>query len=391
MPIGDCRRIGIADVALERELFAEHLLTELGGAALLAAEIVADRSFGGAGVEQAGHEREEPCRRPRLEDHGVAPGLERARLLALERLVRGGLGEVHRIDQRGVLDAGDARPAGAAAVLRARRQDEARLRILVVGEQSLRVRGAGRLIDLRDVAGAEHALLGADVEALPHRPRPLRRPVVHAARERRVHRFVLLRPDQHRRLGVVARLAGPLQRIGHAVLQGGVVEITHRRGPRLVAEMNGDGDTAVELHHVGGDVGVREAGRRTLAAVELDLDRIGFGHVDHLAGDRLHFIAGVHTWGSRVQGSRFRGSASPVSVSRAARAVRAAGAAAALSRGGRRRAAGGRPHHSRARQPFDQVLALARRTRRRAPGVHVGLELPVTVTALIFEDRHSKY
>src|SRR5688500_8857916 len=71
-----------------------------------------------------------------------------------------------------------------------------------------------------------------------------------------------------------------------------------------------------------------------------------------------------------VQGLGFRGSAVSVSVSRTARAVRAAGAAAALSRGGRRRAAGGRPHHSRAREPLDQVLALARRTRRRAPGVH---------------------
>jgi hypothetical protein len=90
------------------------------------------------------------------------------------------------------------------------------------------------------------------------------------------------------------------------------------------------------------------------------------------------------------KGSRVQGFGVSVSVSRAARAVRAAGAAAALSRGGRRGAAGGRPHHSRAREPFDQVLALARWTRRRAPGVHVGLELPVTVAALIFEDRHAK-
>ena len=88
--------------------------------------------------------------------------------------------------------------------------------------------------------------------------------------------------------------------------------------------------------------------------------------------------------GSGVQ--RFKGSgvpASPVSVSGAARAVRAAGAAAALSSGAGALTRGRRtPHHSRARQPFDQVRALARRTCRRRARRDVCLEVPRTVAAL---------
>ena len=47
-------------------------------------------------LKMPGHQRQEPRVGARLEDHGVAAGLERARLLALERLVGGDLGERRR-------------------------------------------------------------------------------------------------------------------------------------------------------------------------------------------------------------------------------------------------------------------------------------------------------
>ena len=232
------------------------------------------------------------------------PGLEGACLLALQRLVGRGFGELHRIDQAGVLDPGDPRPARAAAILGPCGQDEARLRVLVVGEEPLRIGRAGRLVDLGDVPRAEHALLRADVEALAHGLRPLRGAVVDAARQRRVHRLVLLRPEQHRRVLVLARFPRALERVGDGLFQRRVVEIANRGRAGLVAEMDGDRDVAVELHHVGGDVRVGESRRRAFAAVELDLDGIGLRHVDHLVGDRLYFFAWIHLRrfrGSRVQ------------------------------------------------------------------------------------------
>ena len=119
-------------------------------------------------VERAHHRRQEARRRPRLEDRGVAARLDRARLLALERLVRGDFGELRDVDLRQILGAGDARPARAAAARHAAGEDEAGFRVLVVGEQPFGVGEAGRLIGLRDVAGAEDAFLLADVDRLLH-------------------------------------------------------------------------------------------------------------------------------------------------------------------------------------------------------------------------------
>ena len=122
-PVGADRRLAqnrVADVAPQREHLAEDLLADLGRAAFLAAEVIADRALRGArALKSAQHQRQEPCRWPRLEDHGVAAGLERARLLALERLVGRGLGELHGVDQARVLDPGNACPARAGAVFRA--------------------------------------------------------------------------------------------------------------------------------------------------------------------------------------------------------------------------------------------------------------------------------
>jgi len=60
-----------------------------------------------------------------------------------------------------------------------------------------------------------------------------------------------------------------------ALLQRGVVEVPDRRSARLVAGVDGDGDAAVELHHVRGDVRVREPRCRSFAAVELDFNGVG--------------------------------------------------------------------------------------------------------------------
>ena len=54
---------------------------------------------------------------------------------------------------------------------------------------------------------------------------------------------------------------------------------------------HGDGQLLIELDQVDGDGGVGPARAGTLAAVEVDFDGVGLGHVDHLVGDRLDFFA----------------------------------------------------------------------------------------------------
>ena len=226
---------------LQREPVAEQLLAELRRSRLLAAEVVADRAFRRAGVEEAGHQRQEARVGARLEDDRVAPGLDRARLLALERLVGGDLGQLRGVDLADVLDARRARPARAAAVLGAARQDEARLRVLVVGEESLGVRRARRLVRLGDVAGPEHALLLADVEALLDHAGALGRAEVDAARERRVDGDVVLRAfDERQRLGILARLARALLRLLDRRLERLVVELARRGRGRARADVHRD-------------------------------------------------------------------------------------------------------------------------------------------------------
>ena len=84
------------------------------------------------------------------------------------------------------------------------------------------------------------------------------------------------------------------------------------------------------------------------------------------------------------------GQARPRSVlARAAGAVGAAGAASATHGHGRLRAAVRRAHHSRARQPLDQVRALARRTFGFAVRRDERLEVTLTVAAVVFEQRHT--
>src|SRR5207245_10858291 len=81
-----------------------------------AATAAAETAAASARVERAHHRREETRGRTGLDDRGIASRLDRARLLALERLVRRDLGELADIDLRQLLRAGDARPAGSRSV-----------------------------------------------------------------------------------------------------------------------------------------------------------------------------------------------------------------------------------------------------------------------------------
>ena len=276
----------------KRKGVAEQLFADLGRARLFSAEVVADRAFRRARVEKAGHQREEPRVGPGLEDGRVAARFDRPGLLALEGLVRGDLRQLGRIDQADVLDAGQSRPPGAAAVLRAAGQDEARFGVLVVGEEALGVRRARGLVDLGDVSGSDDAFLLADIEALLDHPGAFGGAEVDAARERRVDLHVVLRTlDERERIRVLARFLRALLRVVHRRLERRVVEIPRRRRRGLRADVDGDAQVAVVLHHVRRDVGVGKPCGRTLAAAEIHFDGIGFRHADHLVGDRFDFFA----------------------------------------------------------------------------------------------------
>ena len=92
---------GLKDIskieAADRDVVAEDLLAQLGRAALLAAHEAA-AFLGRARVQREHHQREEPRRGPRLEDHRVVARLERLWLARLHRLVGGDLGERRSLD-----------------------------------------------------------------------------------------------------------------------------------------------------------------------------------------------------------------------------------------------------------------------------------------------------
>ncbi len=329
--MGVWRRIGITNVALQREQIAEQLvarLLPLHEAAARAAEHArrratattstattasaatgtatagdirrravarsAEAAAAAVGAEDAGHEREEARVGARLEDDGVATGLDRARRAAPQCLVRGDLRERLRIDHADVLDAGDPGPAGATAIGHAAGQHEAGFRHAIVGEESLRVRGALRLIDLRDVAGAEYAHALGEIDAVLDHASAFGRPEIHEAGQRGIDRNVFLRAQQLGQLIVVPRLLRVRRRFIHHRLHAGITEIARVRRALLLSNAHGHGQLPVVLHEVGGDRRVGPARARPLAARQLDLDGVRGGHVHDLVDDRFGFFACVH-------------------------------------------------------------------------------------------------
>src|SRR6185503_13347604 len=128
----------------------------------------AEAAAAACGIERAHHRRQQARHRARLDDRGVAPRLDRLRLLALQRLVGGNLAQLADVDLRQILRAGDAGPSRSAAARGAAGEDEAGLGVLVVAEEPLRVGDAVGLIRLRDVTGGEHPFFLADVDRLFH-------------------------------------------------------------------------------------------------------------------------------------------------------------------------------------------------------------------------------
>jgi hypothetical protein len=102
----------VADVALQREAVAEQLLPDLRRAVGVderpadAAEVEpattsaasAEATATAASIECAHHRRQEPRRRPRLENRRVAPRFDRARLLTFHRLVGRDFGQLWDVD-----------------------------------------------------------------------------------------------------------------------------------------------------------------------------------------------------------------------------------------------------------------------------------------------------
>jgi hypothetical protein len=79
-------------------------------------------------------------------------------------------------------------------------------------------------------------------------------------------------------------------RLARACASSIAVLVRHRAGA-LLPVVHGDVDLLVVLDQVGRDAGVGVPRGRALAALEVDLDRVGLGHVQDLVGDRLHFFA----------------------------------------------------------------------------------------------------
>jgi len=147
-------------------------------------------------------------------------------------------------------------------------------------------------VQLRDVAGAEDALLLADVDALLHHARALRRTERHRLRQRAIDRQVVLRRFyQRHQLRVVGPAPGQLLRLLDRRLQRRIVELVRRGRRRFLAVVDGDQDFMVVLDEVRGDRRVRVARGRPLAAGEAHFHRVGFRHVQDFVGERFDFFA----------------------------------------------------------------------------------------------------
>ena len=146
-------------------------------------------------------------------------------------------------------------------------------------------------MQLRDVAGAEHTLLLADVDALLHQPGALGWSELDGGCQRAVDRQVVLRwLDRRHQLRIVGPPLRKLLRLLDRRLQRRVVELVRGRRRRLLSVENGDLHFLIVFDEVRRNRRVRIASRRPLTAGEPDLHGIGLRHVQDLVGDRFDFF-----------------------------------------------------------------------------------------------------
>ena len=209
--------------------------------------------------------------------------------------VDGDLRELGDVDLREILRAGDAGPAGTGSVRHAAGEDEAGLRVLVIGEQTLGVGETRGLVRLRNVAGAQHAFLLADVDRLLDPGRALARTEVGRLRDDGVDRQVVLRSlHQRRQVRVVACFLRRVVRFVHRRLETLVVQLARRGRSLLLTVPDVDGDLLVVLHQVDRDRRIRPARRGSFAAVERHFDGIRLRHVQDFVGERFDLVSGIH-------------------------------------------------------------------------------------------------
>ncbi len=191
---------------------------------------------------------------------------------------------------------GRACPAGTAAVGHATRQHESRFGDAIIRKQAFRIRRAVGLVDLRDIAGTEYALLFGEVDGVPDHPGAFAGTEVHEVGKRGIDRDVFLRTKQLGQVRVVARLTRLGERLVDHRLEACVAEVTRVGAAALLAEPHGDAQLAVVLDEVRGDRRVGPSGARPFTAGQVHFHRVGGGHVEDLVDEFLGLLSCIHEW-----------------------------------------------------------------------------------------------